>query len=174
MASIQPPSSNVYSTMREMHWSPRENTIARRAFDRALHQELDATIQKAKQMAERIKKPDELWELERLLTSDEKRSTGNTSSSIPRCCWFWLSWFGQAVSAWMNSVAYPTTSCVAFGVMPSQRPETRSECNRGHNSSSTLEPPDVSKRVRKSSARADQIKPDVGPQASDLSHLQHP
>ena len=72
MASIQPPSSNVYSTMREMHWSPREKTIARRAFDRALHQELDATIQKAKQMAERIKKPDELWELERLLTQRRK------------------------------------------------------------------------------------------------------
>ena len=72
MASIQPPSSNVYSTMREMHWSPKEKTIARRAFDRALHQELDTTIQEAKQMAERIKKPEELWELERHLTKRRK------------------------------------------------------------------------------------------------------
>ena len=71
MASIQP-SSNVYSTMREMHWSSKERTIARRAFDRALHRELDATIQEAKQMAKRIKKPEELWELERHLTQRRK------------------------------------------------------------------------------------------------------
>jgi len=55
MPNIQPP-TNVYSTMRDMHWSPKEKTIARRAFDRALHQELGATIQEAKQMAERIDK----------------------------------------------------------------------------------------------------------------------
>ena len=72
MPSIQPPTSNVYSTMRDMHWSPKEKAITRRAFDRALHQELDATIQKAKQMAERIEQADELWELERHLRQRRK------------------------------------------------------------------------------------------------------
>ena len=70
MPSIQPP--DVYSTMREMSWSPKEKAIARRAFDRALHRELEATIQEGKQMAERIKEPDELWELERHLTQRRK------------------------------------------------------------------------------------------------------
>ena len=73
MPNIRPPQPrNVYSTMREMHWSPKEKKIARRAFDRALHQELEATIQEAKQMAQRIKEPDELWELERHLTQRRK------------------------------------------------------------------------------------------------------
>jgi hypothetical protein len=58
--------------MRDMHWSPKEKTIARRAFDRALHRELEATIQEAKQMAARIKEPDGLWELERHLTQRRK------------------------------------------------------------------------------------------------------
>ena len=72
MPNTQPPTSNVYSTMREMHWSPKEKKIARRAFDRALHRELEATIHEAKQMAERIKEPDELWELERYLAQRRK------------------------------------------------------------------------------------------------------
>ena len=72
MASIQPPTGNVYSTMRNMHWSPKEKAIARQAFDRALHQELGATIQEAKQMAHRIEQPDELWALERHLTNRRK------------------------------------------------------------------------------------------------------
>jgi hypothetical protein len=58
--------------MRVMHWSPKERAIARRAFDLALHRELAATIQEAKQMAERIKDPDQLWELERHLTERRK------------------------------------------------------------------------------------------------------
>ena len=73
MPSIEPlPARDVYSRMREMHWSPREKAIARRAFDRALHQELDATIQEAKRRAERIKEPDELWALEHHLTRRRK------------------------------------------------------------------------------------------------------
>jgi Photoprotection regulator fluorescence recovery protein len=46
--------------------------MKRLAFDRALHQELDATIQEAKQMADRIEQADELWELERHLTQRRK------------------------------------------------------------------------------------------------------
>lgn len=73
MPSMQPPPPpDVYSTMRDMRWSPKEKAIARRAFDRALHRELEATIQEAKQMAERIKESDELWELERHLTQRRK------------------------------------------------------------------------------------------------------
>ena len=50
-----------------MHWSSKEKSIARQAFERALHRELEATIRQAKQIAVRIKEPDELWELERYL-----------------------------------------------------------------------------------------------------------
>jgi Photoprotection regulator fluorescence recovery protein len=66
------PSQDVYSRMRDLHWSPKEKTIARRAFDRALRRELEATVQEAKQIAARIKEPDELWELERHLTQRRK------------------------------------------------------------------------------------------------------
>jgi hypothetical protein len=73
MSGIQPPQPrSVYSTMREMHWSPKEKVIARRAFDLALHRELGATIQEARQMAARIKEPDALWVLERHLTQRRK------------------------------------------------------------------------------------------------------
>ena len=73
MPTIQPPRpSSIYSTMRMMRWSPKEKAIARRAFDLALHRELVATVQEAKQMAERIKEPDQLWELERRLTQRRK------------------------------------------------------------------------------------------------------
>jgi hypothetical protein len=77
MPSTQPPQArDVYSTMRELHWSPKEKAVARRAFDRALRQELDSTIREAKQRAERIKEPDELWELERYLTQRRKEIDG--------------------------------------------------------------------------------------------------
>ena len=66
------PTQNVYSKMRDMRWSPKEKATARRVFDRALHRELEATIQEARQMAARIKEPDELWELERYLTQRRK------------------------------------------------------------------------------------------------------
>src|ERR1035441_3678704 len=66
------PTQNVYSKMRDLRWSPKEKAIARRAFDRALHRELEATIQEARQIAARIKEPDELWELERHLTQRRK------------------------------------------------------------------------------------------------------
>ena len=73
MSSVEPlPDRDVYSRMREIHWSAKEKAIARRALDRALRQELNATIHEAKQMATRIKEPDELWELERHLTQRRK------------------------------------------------------------------------------------------------------
>ena len=73
MSRIQPPPArNVYSTMRDLHWSAKEKMIARRAFDHALQRELEVTIREAKQMAEEIKRPEELWELERHLTGRRK------------------------------------------------------------------------------------------------------
>ena len=73
MPSLPIPSSqDVYSRMRDLRWLPTEKSIVRRAFDRALSQELEATIRQAKQRAERIKEPDELWDLESHLTRRRK------------------------------------------------------------------------------------------------------
>ena len=66
------PTQNVYAKMRDLRWSAKEKAIARRVFDHALHRELEAAIREAKQMAERIKQPDELWELEHHLTRRRK------------------------------------------------------------------------------------------------------
>ena len=69
MAVLPPPTGqDFYSTMRNLKWSSTEKAIARKAFDRALQQELDAAIQSAKQMAAKIRQASELWELERYLT----------------------------------------------------------------------------------------------------------
>ncbi len=72
MPSLQPSPLDVYSTMRDLHWSAKEKDIARRAFDRALRRELQATIREAKQMAEKIKDAPELWEFEQYLTKRRK------------------------------------------------------------------------------------------------------
>jgi Photoprotection regulator fluorescence recovery protein len=72
MPSTQPAPRDVYSTMRDLHWLPKEKDIARRAFDRALRHELEATIREVKQIAEKIKEPSELWELEQHLTNRRK------------------------------------------------------------------------------------------------------
>jgi hypothetical protein len=56
----------------EMRWSKSERAIARKAFDRALNQELQEVIQQAKKMAAEIKQPSELWELEQYLAQGRK------------------------------------------------------------------------------------------------------
>ncbi len=72
-SGLKPPSTVVDCTeMRDLRWSPKEKALARRAFDRALHRELETTIQEARQIAARIKEPNELWELERHLTQRRK------------------------------------------------------------------------------------------------------
>jgi hypothetical protein len=58
--------------MRELKWTSREKTIVRRSFDRALQQELDAAIQSTKEMAAKIRRGPELWELEYHLTQLRK------------------------------------------------------------------------------------------------------
>ena len=50
--------SQVRNTpLHNLKWSTAEKTIARKAFDRALKQELDAVIQKTKSMAQKIQQP---------------------------------------------------------------------------------------------------------------------
>ena len=56
----------------ELRWSKSERTIARRAFDHALKQELQEVIQRAKQMATAVREPSDLWELEGYLTQCRK------------------------------------------------------------------------------------------------------
>jgi hypothetical protein len=73
MASL--PRSEVQNhdtTMRDLKWSPAEKAIARKAFERALQQDLEAVIREAKKMAEKIEQPSDVWELERYLTQRRK------------------------------------------------------------------------------------------------------
>jgi Photoprotection regulator fluorescence recovery protein len=53
---------------RDLAWSRAEKAIARRAFQSALEQELEALVEQAKRMAQRIEHPSELWKLEEFLT----------------------------------------------------------------------------------------------------------
>ena len=63
---------DVSTSMRDLHWSPREKAVARRAFDHALHRELEGTIQEAKGRAAKVKEPSDLWDLEQWLTRRRK------------------------------------------------------------------------------------------------------
>jgi len=69
MASLsQPEFHDPYSSMRDQKWSAKEKAIARKAFERALHQDLEAVIRQTKEIAGKIEQPFDLWELERYLT----------------------------------------------------------------------------------------------------------
>ena len=72
MASFPPPDRDSYSMMRNLKWSSTEKAVARKAFERALQQELDTVIQSTKHMAAKIRQASELWELERYLTQRRK------------------------------------------------------------------------------------------------------
>jgi hypothetical protein len=63
---------NTYPYQNEPTWSKSEKTIARTAFDAALKRELQDVMQKTKQMANRIKEPANVWELEHYLTERRK------------------------------------------------------------------------------------------------------
>jgi len=67
-----PSNPNPYPSHNEPRWSKSEKTIARTAFDAALARELQEVMQEAKQMAEQIQKPSELWDLEHHLTERRK------------------------------------------------------------------------------------------------------
>src|ERR1700728_1696937 len=57
-------------------WSPREKTVARKAFDLALSRELESAIQETKARAARIGSASELWELERWLSERRREIDG--------------------------------------------------------------------------------------------------
>jgi hypothetical protein len=63
---------NTYPYQNEPSWSRSEKAIARKVFDAALKRELQDIMQKAKQMANQIKEPANVWELERYLTQRRK------------------------------------------------------------------------------------------------------
>jgi hypothetical protein len=58
----------AYSGRGELHWSPAEKIVARRAFKLALQRELDDLIRETKKRAAMVAEPSQLWELEDYLT----------------------------------------------------------------------------------------------------------
>jgi len=63
---------NTYPYQNEPTWSKSEKAIARSAFDAALKRELQDVMRKTKQMANQIKEPADVWELEHYLTERRK------------------------------------------------------------------------------------------------------
>jgi hypothetical protein len=63
---------NTYPYPNEPSWSRSEKAIARKAFDAALKRELQHVVREAKQMANQIEEPANVWELERYLTQRRK------------------------------------------------------------------------------------------------------
>ena len=63
---------NTYPYQNEPTWSKSEKAIARTAFDAALKRELQDIMRKTKQMANQIKEPADVWELEQYLTERRK------------------------------------------------------------------------------------------------------
>jgi hypothetical protein len=61
-----------YPYPNEPIWSRSEKTVARAAFDAALKRELQEIMQEAKQMANQINEPSDLWDLEHHLTQRRK------------------------------------------------------------------------------------------------------
>jgi Photoprotection regulator fluorescence recovery protein len=59
---------NTYPYQNEPTWSKSEKAIARTAFDAALKREIQDVMHKTKQMANQIKEPADVWELEHYLT----------------------------------------------------------------------------------------------------------
>ena len=63
---------NTYPYQNEPTWSKSEKAIARTAFDAALKRELQDVMRKTKQMANQIKEPGDVWDLEHYLTRRRK------------------------------------------------------------------------------------------------------
>ena len=63
---------NTYPYQNEPTWSKSEKAIARTAFDAALKRELQDVMRKTKQMANQIKEPADVWDLEHYLTERRK------------------------------------------------------------------------------------------------------
>jgi len=67
------PDATATTPMSLWKWSPAEKIVAHRAFDVALKRELETVIRKAKERAERIKEPSDLWEMEDWLAEQRRR-----------------------------------------------------------------------------------------------------
>jgi hypothetical protein len=67
---------NKYPYPNEPTWSRSEKAIARAVFDAALKRELHEVMQQAKQRANQIKEPADVWELESYLTRRRKDIDG--------------------------------------------------------------------------------------------------
>src|SRR5215470_10915539 len=65
-----------YPYRNEPIWSRPEKAIAHRVFDAALKRELHEVMQEAKQRANHMKEPADVWELERYLTRRRKDIDG--------------------------------------------------------------------------------------------------
>jgi|SRR5215467_11577175 len=63
---------NRYPYQNQPTWSKSEKAIARTAFDAALDRELHQVVEEAKQKANQIKEPGDLWDLEHYLTERRK------------------------------------------------------------------------------------------------------
>ena len=61
-----------YPYQNETIWSRSEKAIARTAFDAALKRELHEVMEEARQMANQIEQPSDLWDLEHYLTQRRK------------------------------------------------------------------------------------------------------
>src|SRR5262249_17222869 len=61
-----------YAYENELIWSKSEKAVARTAFNAALERELHEVMQQAKQMANQIKEPADLGDLEHYLTQRRK------------------------------------------------------------------------------------------------------
>jgi len=63
-----PAINNSPALMRDLRWSPAEKAIARRVFEKALLQELEAVARETKEMAAKIEQVGGVWDLECYLT----------------------------------------------------------------------------------------------------------
>ena len=63
---------NRYPYQNGPNWSRLEKALGRKAFDAALKRELQDVMRKTKQMANQIKEPADVWELEHYLTERRK------------------------------------------------------------------------------------------------------
>ena len=68
---------NTSPYQNEPTWSKTEKAIARAAFDAALKREFQDVMRKTKQIANQIKEPADVWELEHYLTERRKEIDRN-------------------------------------------------------------------------------------------------
>jgi len=63
---------NSYPCQNQSTWSKSKKAIARTAFDAALERETHQVMEEAKQQANQIQEPGDLWDLEHYLTERRK------------------------------------------------------------------------------------------------------